>query len=244
MSKQEEKLIKPMSGDSKISEMSQKEIDKELDSRAVRVNQSMEDYNSEKAERLKAIIQQGEKDEKDIATIQEDINKIKDESVFKSFEVDMLLNLNTSSPNWNSVEGRICAMLGEVQKIERSEKTFKTNSTVAEHISKWIKENFGKYENKVIIQEAFKHAARIAQENYAILPKTENKEKNTAEGAKTLFEGIVEGIKKGANEKTTEYDRRIREMIANDPNDTRLESAKKDFENWTKKEWTEDFKPE
>lgn len=42
-------------------------------------------------------------------------------------------------------------------------------------------------------------------------------------------------------EKARKYDKIIREIIANDPNDPRLNGALEDFKQWTKQEWTDDF---
>ncbi|MBU0620104.1 MAG: hypothetical protein ABII94_01085 [Patescibacteria group bacterium] len=56
-----------------------------------------------------------------------------------------------------------------------------------------------------------------------------------------MFQNIGKGVKEMVIQKTREYDRRIKEIIINSPNDPRLKGALEDFKQWTKQEWSEDF---
>ena len=139
-------------------------------------------------------------------------------------------------------------MLSEVQKIDQSEEVFKINTKISEHITEWLKNNLGKYDNQILAQEAIKHAFKNTEDNYAKLPnikeEEENKEKSKAEQIKDFFKEMAGGVEKGTKAKTIEYDQRIRDIIAKNPKDPRLKSALEDFKQWTREDWTEDFKPE
>lgn len=184
-----------------------------------------------------------ENDEKKIKNTREEIKMIPATDACKK---DLLYHFDSSSINWEGVEGRISSMLLEVQTEDRSEDTYKIIGKVAENIVNWLKQNTGKYDNQVLASEAIKHAIRQAEENFSKLKDKgqEQKQKSTGEGIDMVFESVTESIKKGANEKTIEYDKKIREIIANNPDDPRLKGALKDFKEWTKQEWSEDFNTE
>ncbi|MEA1962859.1 MAG: hypothetical protein U9M94_01315 [Patescibacteria group bacterium] len=242
-----ENFIKPQETTPNVPEINQEEIDKELSSRAMRIDETTEEYQAEQNKQLEMKKSKQEKqDNKEIADTANEINKISSTELCKK---DLLYHLESPNIDWNGVEGRICAMLSEIQKEERSEKTLEINGKVAEYIAGWLKQNVDKYDNQTLASEAIKHASAQAENNYAQLGNEneklkEEEYKSTASGVKDMFEGTIDGAKEGVNKKTIEYDKRIREMIANDPDNPRLNGALKDFKQWTKKDWTEDFSVE
>ncbi len=66
-------------------------------------------------------------------------------------------------------------------------------------------------------------------------------DKSVAEQIEGAFEGLADGVKEGINKKTMAYDKKIRDLIKDNPTNPLLEPAKEDFKRWTKKDWHEDF---
>ena len=242
MSKEEEKLFKSQEG----FELSQEEIDKELDSQAIRVDQTTDEYSAEKDERLETLRQEREtEDNKEVSKIQ---NKIKGILDIEDCKTELLGQFGSEQINWDNVEGRINAMLSDIQEISRSEKIYQINTKIAEHITDWLKQNQGKYDNDVLVDEALKHAVSQAENNYKNIEDKGNKSKSDESEKVDLNKNMQnavrdfgEGAKLGARKKLIEYDKRIRDIIAKNPNNPRLKDALHDFKSWTGNDWSEDF---
>ena len=254
MSKKEENLLKPQETTSNSQELTQEEIEDELnrlDRGPVRADETMEEYSARENEKLQK--QKSAQEKQDNEEIDEVRNEINAMSETQLCEKDLLDHLNSPTIHWGAVEGRINNMLSEIQNVERSDESMEVNTKVSEHIVKWLQENVGKYDAQTLAQEAIKHASNQAETNYTQINQeshkeetetTENvEEKTTTEGIKDFFdpEKMATSAKESLNKKTIEYDKRIRDMLANDPNDPRLKGALEDFKQWTKQDWTEDF---
>jgi len=139
-------------------------------------------------------------------------------------------------------------MLSDIQEISRSEKIYQINTKIAEHITDWLKQNQGKYDNDVLVDEALKHAVSQAENNYKNIEDKGNKSKSDESEKVDLNKNMQnavrdfgEGAKLGARKKLIEYDKRIRDIIAKNPNNPRLKDALHDFKSWTGNDWSEDF---